>query len=242
MVVAQVQGSLFGAGELEIRRSSPVHRTWLDADCWLDQVHGWVGGQMELYERLARAQIWHRAQRPMYGRMVDEPRLSAGMRPGGVRTPAIVTRMAGELARRYSIDMGAIWLNWYRGGEDAVAWHADRVGRAHKDPPVAIVSLGSSRRFLLRPNGGGRSIGFTPAGGDLLVMGGACQHRWEHSVPRESRGGPRISVTFRPAVRRPEDREDWAPGRIRLGLHRQGGQSSGPGGHDASDHDPAHHV
>lgn len=231
----QVQGSLFGSGELEVRRAAAANRTWLDHDCWVDQVHGWLGGQLELYERLARADIWHAASRPMYGQIVTEPRLSAGIRPAGPRTPAIITRMAAELSRCYSVDMGAIWLNWYRDGEDAVAWHADRVGRARKDPPVAIVSLGSSRRFLLRPKGGGRAVAFTPAGGDLLVMGGACQHRWEHSVPRARRGGPRMSVTFRPSVRRDEDREDWAPGRMKapIGgrLQNQGGQSRAGGHH-----------
>ena len=212
--MTQVQGSLFGSGELAIHADHPVRRTWLDAHCWIDEVHGWLGGQMELYDRLARADIWHRAERPMYGRMVLEPRLSAGMRARHPHTPAVVRRMATELAGRYGVGMGGIWLNWYRDGQDAVAWHADRIGRAHKEPPVAIVSLGSTRRFLLRPKGGGPSAIFTPAGGDLLVMGGACQHRWEHSVPRARHGGPRISVTFRPTTPRKEDQEDWAPGRV----------------------------
>ena len=211
--VSVMQGSLFGTGDLEIRADASVNRTWLDGDCWIDEIHGWLGGQMELYERLARADMWHRATRPMYGEMVDEPRLSAGMRVNDQRTPAIVRRMADSLARRYDVPMNGVWLNWYRSGDDAVAWHADRIGRAHKDPPVAIVSLGSTRRFQLRPKGGGPSTTFTPAGGDLLVMGGACQHRWEHQVPRSRHGGPRISVTFRPLAARTEDREDWAPGR-----------------------------
>lgn len=210
-----LQGSLFGAGELEVRGEAPVHRTWLDADCWIDEVHGFLGGQQELYDRLARADIWHRAERPMYGEMVAEPRLSAGLRLGDPRSPAIISRVGTHLARCYGVDMGAVWLNWYRDGDDAVAWHADRIGRNRKDPPVAIVSLGSQRRFLLRPKGGGPSRTFSPAGGDLLVMGGACQHRWEHSVPRSRRGGPRISVTFRPRPDRSDHREDWAPGRTR---------------------------
>ncbi len=209
-----MQGSLFGVGDLEVHEGQPCRRTWLDAHCWVDQVHGWLGGQMELYDRLSRADIWHRAERPMYGQMVAEPRLSAGMRAGDPRTPAIVRRMGLRLADRYGTGMGGIWLNWYRSGDDAVAWHADRIGRAHKDPPVAIVSLGSARRFLLRPRGGGASVTFTPAGGDLLVMGGACQHHWEHSVPRARSGGARISVTFRPSAIRSEDKEDWAPGRV----------------------------
>jgi alkylated DNA repair dioxygenase AlkB len=214
VVVQQVQGSLFGSGDLEVRSTRAVQRTWLDTQCWVDHVHGWLGGEAELFDRLARADIWHRAERPMYGQMVAEPRLSAGMRVSDPRTPAIVRRMAAELSRRYEVGMGGIWLNWYRSGDDAVAWHADRIGRAQKDPPVAIVSLGSSRRFLLRPKGGGPSTAFTPAGGDLLVMGGACQHHWEHAVPRSRRGGPRISVTFRPSTRRGDHQEDWAPGRV----------------------------
>jgi hypothetical protein len=28
-------------------------------------------------------------------------------------------------------------------------------------------------------------------------MGGACQHHWQHSVPKVRSAGPRISITFR---------------------------------------------
>lgn len=219
-----LQPSLFGAGDLEVRHDAAVRRTQLDPHCWVDEVHGWLGGQQELYERLSRADIWHAAQRPMYGEMVAEPRLSAGLRLGDPRFPAVIGRMGAALARRYGVDMGGVWLNWYRDGDDAVAWHSDRIGRNLLDPPVAIVSLGSERRFLLRPKGGGSSRRFAPAGGDLLVMGGACQHRWEHAVPRSRSGGPRISVTFRPRPRRAEHREDWAPGRTRTRVH--GGRPS----------------
>ena len=74
------RGRCSGRASWRSARISPTQRTWLDAHCWVDQVHGWLGGQMELYDRLARADIWHRAERPMYGQMVAEPRLSAGMR------------------------------------------------------------------------------------------------------------------------------------------------------------------
>jgi len=193
-----MQGSLFGSGELEVRAAAPVHRTWLDDESWVDVCHGWLGGQFELYDRLARADLWHHGRRQMYGEYVDEPRLSAGLRLKDSRTPGVVRRMSNVLAARYQVPMTALWLNWYRSGDDAVAWHADRIGKVFEQPPVAIVSLGSTRRFLLRPKGGGASIAFHPAGGDLLVMGGACQHQWEHSVPRARHGGPRISVTLRP--------------------------------------------
>ena len=61
----------------------------------------------------------------------------------------------------------------------------------------AIVSLGAPRRFGLRPLAGGGTRWLTVCGGDLLVMGGRCQHEWQHTVPKEPGAGPRISVTFR---------------------------------------------
>ncbi|CAN5654667.1 alpha-ketoglutarate-dependent dioxygenase AlkB [soil metagenome] len=214
-----MQDSLFASGALQVHTDAPIQRTWLDDDSWVDVAHCWLGGQLELYDRLSRADMWHRGRRPMYGEMVDEPRLSAGLRLRDSRTPAVVRRMSSALGSHYGLPMSTVWLNWYQSGDDAVAWHSDRIGRAQKDPPVAIISLGSTRRFLLRPKGGGRSVTFTPAGGDLLVMGGACQHRWEHSVPRSRRGGPRISVTLRPpSGGRTSDgqRLDWAPGRTKV--------------------------
>lgn len=89
----------------------------------------------------------------------------------------------------------------YRDGSDSVSWHGDTLGRRSTDDAlVAIVSLGESRRFLLRPTAGGPGLGFDLAGGDLLVMGGSCQRTWQHSVPKRSHvDGPRISVQFRSA-------------------------------------------
>ena len=83
-----------------------------------------------------------------------------------------------------------------------MAWHGDRIGRLHSDTVVAIVSLGSTRRFLLRPDGGGPSIAHDLRSGDLIVLGGTCQRTWEHCVPKRAHAGPRISLMFRePGVR-----------------------------------------
>ena len=38
---------------------------------------------------------------------------------------------------------------------------------------------------------------FTPGHGDLLVMGGTCQHTWDHAVPKCAAAGSRISLMFR---------------------------------------------
>jgi alkylated DNA repair dioxygenase AlkB len=105
--------------------------------------------------------------------------------------------MARCLGRRYGVRLPAISANLYRDGRDSVAWHGDRIGRVRSDAVVAIVSLGSTRTLLLRPEGGGASIALPMQSGDLVVQGGSCQRTYQHCVPKRARAGPRISVMFR---------------------------------------------
>jgi alkylated DNA repair dioxygenase AlkB len=88
----------------------------------------------------------------------------------------------------------------YRDGSDSVAWHGDTIGRSStEDTMVAIVTLGATRVFAMRPRGGGRSLRLPQGHGDLLVMGGSCQRTWEHAVPKTARPtGRRISIQYRP--------------------------------------------
>ncbi len=88
-------------------------------------------------------------------------------------------------------------MNLYRDEADSVAWHGDRVAQELPEAVVALVSLGATRPFRLRPTGGGPSVLYRPGPGDLLVMGGSCQRSWHHSVPKCRGVGPRISVQFR---------------------------------------------
>ena len=101
------------------------------------------------------------------------------------------------VAARYDRPFDSVGLNFYRDGRDSVAWHGDRVRHQQADPLVVIVSVGAPRPFLLRPRGGGSSLSYLLGQGDLLVMGGAIQHDWEHCVPKVAAAGPRISITFR---------------------------------------------
>ncbi|MDP8976509.1 MAG: alpha-ketoglutarate-dependent dioxygenase AlkB [Actinomycetota bacterium] len=89
-----------------------------------------------------------------------------------------------------------------------MAWHGDRIGKEIVEPVVAIVSVGHPRKFLLRHPATGARRSFLLGRGDLLVTGGACQRRWQHSVPKVASAGPRISITFATASttgRQPRD-------------------------------------
>src|SRR5690606_11774813 len=89
-------------------------------------------------------------------------------------------------------------LNLYRDGSDGVAWHADDEIELGPQPQIASLSLGASRRFLLKPRRGGKSVELLLENGTLLFMLGDLQRSWLHSVPKTRQSvGPRINITFR---------------------------------------------
>ncbi len=182
---------------------SVLTRIQLDPASWVDYAPRWVTGSDQLFADLVAGQRWSQRSRHMYGSVVEEPRLTSWWRASSGRPlePAVLERMRRLLSERYGVDLDSMGLNLYRDGRDSVAWHGDRIAKAIAEPVVAIVSVGEPRTFLLRPVPGkgvsGSTRSFALGRGDLLVTGGACQRRWQHTVPKVAAAGPRISITFR---------------------------------------------
>ncbi len=146
---------------------------------------------------------WRADSRLMYGRRVLVPRETAGRGEKMVQpwTPAL--SLVREMAERHTgTPFDYCFLNRYRDGNDAVAWHGDRDGTRDARLVVASLSLGATRTFRLRPKkaSGLRHdpISVDVAHGDLIVMAGDTQLYWEHCVPRDPHvTEPRLNVTFR---------------------------------------------
>jgi alkylated DNA repair dioxygenase AlkB len=119
------------------------------------------------------------------------------MDSGSPLEPELLEQMRLCLSAKYGVCFDSAGFNLYRDGQDAVAWHGDKISKEIAEPVVALISLGERRRFLLRPKGGGASRPFFLGRGDLFVTGGKAQRRWEHSVPRVAHAGARVSVAFR---------------------------------------------
>ena len=172
----------------------------LDDTAWVEHVPGWVHGADALFTTIVDAAPWEQRRVHMYDRMVDEPRLTAwyGKALVDPALPAIVPAMAHALSERYGRTFDSVGAALYRDGRDSVAWHGDRIPPEIVDPVVAILSLGSPRTLRLRAKTAHRDTrAFTLAPGDLLVMGGASQRTWEHSIPKVARARPRMSLQFR---------------------------------------------
>ena len=197
------QGSLFeggGAPHVDPELTGLV-RHQLDQSAWVDHLPGWLRGADEVFADLLASAPWEETEQELYGQVVATPRLIArwSSRPGEVPLPPVLEEIRSTLSAHYGREFDSVSANLYRDGRDSVAWHGDRIARTVADPLVAIVSLGHPRRFLLRPRGGSTRLGLVPRHGDLLVMGGTCQRRWQHTVPKVAAAGPRISVTLRHA-------------------------------------------
>jgi len=114
------------------------------------------------------------------------------------------------------VNFNSVLANRYRTGADSVAWHADDEPELGREPTIASVSLGATRRFQLRRKDDPTVKVETPLHhGDLLIMSGPTQSLWHHQVPKTATPvGERVNLTFRrvrPARQSPsssEARED----------------------------------
>lgn len=175
----------------------PDRRRWLDASSWIDVIPEWLDDPDALFAALLDEAPWEQRERWMYDRMVTEPRLTAELRSlADASHPALVDA-AAALSETYGVRYDHFWLNLYRDGRDSTAWHRDRISCRRPECIVPVLSLGATRRFLLRRKEGGRSVAVEVASGTLVVMGGRTQDDWVHAVPKEAGAiGRRISVNF----------------------------------------------
>lgn len=91
-----------------------------------------------------------------------------------------------------------VLLNHYRDGRDSMGLHADDEPELGRNPLIASVSLGGTRRFVLKHNETGERLEYELSHGSLLVMGGTLQHFWRHGIPKTRKPvAERINLTFR---------------------------------------------
>ena len=104
-----------------------------------------------------------------------------------------------RLSRSIGVPFNAVGLNLYRDGCDSVAPHNDHLYEIRKGFPIALVSLGATRRFTIRAKTPPRRVihvDLEP--GSLLVMDYDTQLHYTHGVPKTTAPvAERISLAFR---------------------------------------------
>jgi len=164
-----------------------------------------------LFAELREKLPWHQEQLLIFGRERPVPRLVSwhgdpdaryaysGVLHEPAPWTAALTQIRERVQRLAGGRFNSVLANLYRDGRDGMGWHSDDEPELGREPLIASVSFGATRRFRLRHR---REKSLTHAldltDGSVLVMSGATQHHWQHAITKTARPvGPRINLTYR---------------------------------------------
>ena len=156
------------------------------------------------FSELRAAVQWSAQRRWMYDREVDVPRLTAHYhlsrdRHEAGQVPPAIVEAARHVIASTGVPFTSVGLNLYRDGGDSVAPHNDHLREIVEGFPIALVSLGATRRMTIRGKQPPRRVlQVDLEGGSLLVMSYATQLHYTHGVAKTAEPvGERISLAFR---------------------------------------------
>lgn len=164
-----------------------------------------------LLEKFIRKTPWQQKVVSMYDKQVVTLRLTAwyadaqtydytSLRRSAPNewTPELLmikARVEGIAGVRFN----SVLLNYYRDGNDSVAWHSDNEKALGRHPVIASVSFGQVRCFDIRSKADHREkYSILLESGALMIMKGDLQVDWEHRVAKSVKVmRPRVNLTFR---------------------------------------------
>lgn len=147
----------------------------------------------------------------MFGKTIQVPRLTAFYGDFGIRykysglwmealkwTPILQT-IRGRVEVAASESFNSVLINYYRNGQDYVAWHADNEKELGNHPVIAMLSLGAERILQFRHRiDRQKKVDIAIPDASLLLMKGVAQDYWLHQLKKQPViVQPRISLTFR---------------------------------------------
>jgi alkylated DNA repair dioxygenase AlkB len=164
-----------------------------------------------LLDRLREDIAWETHRVRLFGREHASPRLSCWIGDPGTAYrysgtvfepwpwPALLLPVRERLCAELGTPFNSVLANRYRDGRDCMGWHSDDEPELGAEPVIASLSLGATRRFVLkRRSDPARKLALELPHGSLLVMAGATQRHYRHALPRTARPvGERINLTFR---------------------------------------------
>jgi alkylated DNA repair dioxygenase AlkB len=97
------------------------------------------------------------------------------------------------------IQFNSVLLNYYRDGNDSVAWHSDKESIMGSQPVIASVSFGQVRSFDIRSKADhAEKYSVRLEHGSFLLMKSGLQEQWEHRIAKSTKPmKARINLTFR---------------------------------------------
>jgi len=165
-----------------------------------------------LQENLVEKIDWRQDKIKMFGKLIDQPRLTAFYGDnnksysysGILMTPIAWNEdllfIKNRIEKFSNVHFTSVLLNYYRNGKDSMGWHADDEKELGKNPVIGSVSFGETRNFQMKHKLQKelKKVEIPLSDGAFLLMKGDTQHFWQHQIPKTSKElGSRINLTFR---------------------------------------------
>ncbi|TNF30500.1 MAG: alpha-ketoglutarate-dependent dioxygenase AlkB [Deltaproteobacteria bacterium] len=183
----------------------------LDDECHVRLISSFVSNPTSVFKELQEELLWRQDKITLYGKTHDVPRLQAWYADPGLTytyshiqlSPLpwypLLIELKKQIEKHTNESFNSVLCNYYRTGNDYVAWHADDEKELGIQPTIASLSLGGARKFVLREKKKKTNkIELNLGSGDLLLMSGRTQEIFEHQIvktKKEVEG--RINLTFR---------------------------------------------
>lgn len=189
----------------------PIHLNLLDATFiyypnFLNQE------KADLYfEKLLQETPWQQDDITIFGKKIAQPRLTAlygnlgkpysysGITMHPIAWSPLVWLLKEEVETIAQHSFTSVLLNLYRNEKDSNGWHADDEKELGRDPIIASISLGETRKFQIKHTTN-RNIkcDILLEHGSLLLMKEGAQVHYKHQLPKATQPkNARINLTFR---------------------------------------------
>ncbi len=153
-----------------------------------------------LFSDLSSNVKWKKYIIHIYGKTIPLPRLTSWYGDEGksyiysgiqqhpepwTPTLTLIKSKAEEISE---VTFNSVLLNLYRDGKDSVSWHSDDEPELGKNPVIASISLGETRRFSLKHKiSQDYKVNLDLPNGSLLLMKGETQHFWKHQIAKTAK-------------------------------------------------------
>jgi alkylated DNA repair dioxygenase AlkB len=154
---------------------------------------------------------WKQRVQKMWDKEILTPRLTAWFgeigtdysTSGKIADPLPWTKELLEIKQHVEpfagVKFNSVLLNYYRDGNDSVAWHSDKENILGRRPVIASVSFGQVRSFDIRnKQDHNEKYSIKLEHGSFLLMKAGLQEGWEHRIAKSEKPmKARINLTFR---------------------------------------------
>ncbi|RAU84133.1 alpha-ketoglutarate-dependent dioxygenase AlkB family protein [Pontibacter arcticus] len=162
------------------------------------------------FAELSQSINWKQESIKLFGRDLPMPRLTAwygdksytysGLKNEPQPWAPVLLQLKSKIEKITGQHYNSVLLNRYRSGQDSMGWHSDNEQELGLQPGIASISFGAERRFSFRHriNKDLKPLSINLTNGSLLLMQGATQRNWLHSLPKTTKPiSERINLTFR---------------------------------------------